>query len=239
LSALVGLVLLIACFNATGMLLARGVTRAPELGMRLALGAARGRVVRLLVVESLGVSLAGAIVGLWMAWGVIGLIERAIPLMPNFDFSIESRHRLACDRLLLRPCGGDGPRVRPWSCAGGDPRGTGVNAQPRRAGAAPRLRARSVFVVAQIALSVLLVVCALLLTRSIRHASQIDPASVLRASRSSGSTIDWGIRQQAGTSVCRRFHDADSGLAGTRGGGVRWVVPLTMERVGRRFWLPG
>ena len=51
--ALVGLVLLIACFNAAGMLLARGVTRAPELGIRLALGAERGRVIRLLVAESL------------------------------------------------------------------------------------------------------------------------------------------------------------------------------------------
>src|SRR4029450_13314586 len=89
LSALVGLVLLIACFNATGMLLARGVTRAPELGMRLALGAARMRVVRLLVVESLAISLAGAIVGLGGASGVIDLFERAIPLLPNFALSID------------------------------------------------------------------------------------------------------------------------------------------------------
>src|SRR4029450_9022724 len=84
LSALVGLVLLIECFNATGMLLARGVTRAPELGMRLALGAARGRVIRLLVVESLSVSLAGAIVGLGVAWGAIRLVEHTIPRIPHF-----------------------------------------------------------------------------------------------------------------------------------------------------------
>ena len=81
--------LLIACSNATGMLLARGVTRAPELGMRLALGAARMRVIRLLVVESLTVSLAGAIVGLGVASWVIRLLERAIPLLPNFALSID------------------------------------------------------------------------------------------------------------------------------------------------------
>ena len=60
---LVGLILLIAAFNVAGMLLVRGVTRAPELSLRLALGAARHRIMRLLVIESVMVSTAGAVKG--------------------------------------------------------------------------------------------------------------------------------------------------------------------------------
>ena len=240
LSALVGLVLLIACFNATGMLLARGVTRAPELGMRLALGAARMRVVRLLVVESLSVSLAGAIVGLGVAWGVIGLVERAIPLMPNFAFSIDLGidWRVIAFSFVLAAVTGLASGLGPALAATRVELASTLNRD--RAGGAPRLRARSMFVVAQVALSVLLVVCALLLTRSIRHASQIDPGF-----RVAGVEVI-GLNHRLGgydTERGRAFAEAlmarIQSLPGLEAAASARVVPLTMEREGGRFWLPG
>ena len=240
LSALVGLVLLIACFNATGMLLARGVTRAPELGMRLALGAARIRVVRLLVLESLIISLAGAIVGLLVASWVISLFERAIPLLPNFALSIDLfiDWRVIAFSIGLAALTGLASGLGPALAATRVELAATLNRD--RAGGAPRLRARSIFVVAQVALSVLLVVCALLLTRSIRRATQIDPGF-----RVAGVEVI-GVNHRLGG------YDADRGrvfadalmarienLPGLEAAASARVVPLTMEREGGRFWLPG
>ena len=82
------LVMLIACFTTAGLLLARGVTRAPELGLRLALGAARSRVVRLLVIESLTIALAAAVVAVALAWVGTAVLVNAIPTAPNRNIQL-------------------------------------------------------------------------------------------------------------------------------------------------------
>ena len=172
LTAVVAVVLLLACVNLANLMLARGVARGREIAIRLALGSSRARLIRQALVESLLLSLAGGTLGL--AIGVFG--GRALMRMltaatgpVSMDVTIDGRMlavtaAIACAATLLF---GVLPAIR---LARRD-----VSPAMKSSGAgAPRLRPAAVLMAMQIAVSVPLVAGAAIFLRTMHNLARVD-----------------------------------------------------------------
>ncbi len=109
-SAMAGLLLLIVCANIAGLVLVRGISRRGEIAARLALGATRTRIVRLLLAENLVMAIPGSILGLAVVWLGLPFLSRAPrdqrrPGRLFFDISVDrlGRRLLRVDRRGERP----------------------------------------------------------------------------------------------------------------------------------------
>ncbi len=167
----INLVLAIACMNLAGMLLARALARRKEIAIRLAIGASRGRIIRQLVTESLLLSLVAGATGLVLgAWLVGALLAFAPPLPEGVRVAVDLR----LDWRVFAYAAGfstltgilfglvpalHSSRTEVSTVLKND--GTSVTEVHRRA------RARTALVVAQLALSLLLLISASLLLRSL------------------------------------------------------------------------
>jgi len=173
--AAVGVVVLIACANVANLLLVRGFVRAREIAIRTALGAARRRLISQMLVESLLISLAGGALGLLLAYLAISPLQTlSAGSLPRVDdISIDGRVLLFS--LLLAMATGMAFGFAPaWYS--GRQRATEVLKEGGRSSttAGGRLT-RSVLLVAEVALSIVLLVGATLLLRSFARVTDVDP----------------------------------------------------------------
>ena len=182
--AAVAFVLLIACANVANLLLARAAARKREFATRAALGAGRGQIVRQLLVESLTLSLTGGLIGLGLGFAGVRLLLRMNPGdIPRIG---EDGSRITLDlNILLFTLGisiltGIVFGLLPAITASRANLAAALNENGSHASMGVRSgKLRSVLVIAEMALTVVLVVGASLLIRTFMKLESVDPGFAL------------------------------------------------------------
>jgi macrolide transport system ATP-binding/permease protein len=178
-----GLVLLIACANVANLLLARAAGRQREIGVRLAMGASRARIVRQLVTESVLLAMAGGALGLllavWTLSALYPIVLSSVPLpkglMAGFSLNLAPDWRVFSFTLLLAALAGIGAGLAPALQASKPDLTRALKDEGSALGQhLSQSRLRSALVVAQIAVCMALLVAAGLLVRNLQRVRTID-----------------------------------------------------------------
>jgi putative ABC transport system permease protein len=169
----IGLLVLLACVNVANLLLASAIARQRELGVRLALGASRGRIVRQLLTESVSLGIAGGMLGLLLTIWLVPVLTRVMNAPGSLDVSADLRVYLflAAISILAGLGAGLAPTRQTLRDAVRSPlKGIGAHG----GGAAPSRKPRGILIGTQAAASLVFLVLAALLTRGMLRAATIE-----------------------------------------------------------------
>ena len=230
----VGLVLLIACANVAGLMLARATTRKREMAIRAALGAGRGRIVRQLLTESLLLALVGGTLGLAIGYAGTAAVLSLSPGIPRIgaggaNVGLDARvlgFTLGLSMLTAMLCG-----LLP-ALRASRPDSNALKAVGNRGGA--------LLVIAEVALAIVLMIGASLLIRTFVAIRQVDPGFeaghvlTMRMLLSGPRFEDPGEADRVIDEGLRRIR----ALAGVEAAAVTCCLPLE-DRFYTRFQLPG
>lgn len=240
LMAAVGLVLLVTCTNLAGLMLARATDRRKEIAIRLAMGANRFRLIRQLLTESVLLSLLGGAAGLLLALWIVKLL---LALKPPIDFP------LALDvsidwRVLFFSLG--------VSIAAGVIFGLAPSLQATRPnlvrtlkdtaaqGGAARTRLRSVLVVAQIAISLVVLIAAGLVVRTLQQLQTMNPG--FDPNNALTMSFDLGLQgydEPRGQQFYNQLIERVRALPGVESAAISNYVPLSINYNSRNIFIEG
>jgi predicted permease len=230
LMVIVGLVLLLACANLANLQLARATGRRKEIAIRLAVGASRARLVRQLLTEGVLLSLAGGVIGLLLAaWinNLVGGIKLPMDVALVFDLKLDWRVMLFALGLsiltgvafsLLPALQSSNPELVP-----------SLKDEVSMSGFR-RSRLRNALVVTQVSLSLVLLVCAGLIVRSLKAAQQMrpgfDPENAVAMSFDVGLQ---GYEEAKGRLFQRQVLEHARALPGVRAAALTSNIPLSLN----------
>jgi predicted permease len=234
LSAAVALVLLIACANVASLLLSRALARRREIAVRTAMGASRSVIVRQLLTESVLLSLVAGVLGAGLGWGATRALATLAASQLPFGMPMTMDLRVLLFALAISFLTGIVFGIFPALQLSR----TDLNTTLREEGLSTsasreRVRLRSLLVVGQVALSLLLLIGAGLLLRSFARLLRVDPgfdAHNVLTMNVSLPTLKYAKPEQQTAffdEVLRRV----SALPGVRNASISAALPLSWKRI--------
>jgi len=247
--AAVAMLMLIGCVNAANLLLARAAAREKEMALRAALGAGRWRIVRQLLIESLLLSVAGGCIGIALAWGAVQAFPAVVPVELPFWMRIELDPQVIGFGVVLSLATGLLFGLAPaLQLSRVDLNGVLKEGSRGSSGGSGRLR--SVLVVAEVALSLVLLCSAGLMARSLVNLGRVemgvntDHLVVARMARFVPNATQEELVRQYGGSF-RRALERLAQLPGVAAVGASTEVPYSAleprgdERGAQQFTIRG
>jgi macrolide transport system ATP-binding/permease protein len=226
---LTGLILLLACANVANILLVRATARSREMAIRTALGAARWRLIRQLLTESILLALLGGLVGLALGWfgsQAIGAIPMNSDLINAFTFAFDWHVFLFAfgAALLTGIVVGIVPAIR-----ASRKNLSSILREGSRTLAGERQPFRNVLVIIQVGASLMLLIVAGLFTRSLFQAEQMhdlgfDPSHVLNLNM---DPDEIGYNELEGREFYKNLLDRVRGLPGVESASICNTVPMS------------
>lgn len=225
-------VLAIACANISGVLLARAAGRRQEIAVRLAIGAGRFRIFRQLLTETVLLFAISAIAGVGLARVMTSVLISQFPKLPfPIDLTLSLDTRIVAFAMALSFVAAVFSGLTPaLQASKGEVVSALKNDVTRSFG---RLRFRNAFVVAQVALSVLLVVVAGLFVRALLNASIIDPGFDLTGVEL--ATLDFktaGYNEATGAIYARELVERIRRIPVVEAATIATVIPGGFEGIG-------
>lgn len=240
LMAAVGLVLLIACINLAGLLLARATDRRKEIAIRLALGASRRRLIRQLLTESILLSLVGGVAGFWLALWIINLLLAFRPPVDfplTIDVSVDWRVMLFSlgVSLVAGAVFGLAPALQSTR-----PVLTSALKDTTAQAGYSRSRLRSGLVVTQLALSLMILIGAGLMVRALQQLQTMSPG--FDTSNALTVSFDVGLQgydQEKGQQFYRQVIERVESLPGVKAATLTSSVPLSLNYSSNSVFVEG
>ena len=230
LMGVVGLVLLLACVNLANLLLARATERRKEIAIRLAIGARRSRIIRQLLTESILISLAGGATGLLLAAWINDLVASTkLPTDIALVFDLRIDWRVLAFTLAVSLLTGIVFSLLP-ALQSSRPDLVPALKDEASMGGFRRSRLRNVLVVAQVSLSLVLLVCAGLIVRSLQAAQRMRPG--FNPDNAVALSFDVGLQgydEQRGRSFQKQVLERARALPGVRNAALVTRLPLSLD----------